>query len=142
MLLILLLWILNGFDLAFTVMAGDLGQFIEGNPLARWVLDDPYAVYSFKIGSMALATAILFVFRRHRAAEAACWGLCAVYALLSVYWLNFFLDYRRRQLDTRRPPRASYALTIELERPGGQAYQPVAPHVYQQPQRQAVHHQA
>jgi len=92
-LLLVLLWLLNGFDLLFTIMAGDLPHFNEANPIAAGMFDHPYALIAFKVGAVAFASTILILFRRHRTAELACWCVCTVYMALSFLWMWFFIRY-------------------------------------------------
>jgi hypothetical protein len=72
-------------------MADNIGNFNEMNPVAQAMMDHPYAIIVFKLGTVAFASVVLLAFRRHPLAELGCWGLAAVYALLSVIWLQYFL---------------------------------------------------
>jgi len=92
-LLLILLWILNGFDLAFTIMAHRLGDFNEGNPIARNMLHQPIRVIVFKVSSVVFASGIFFLFRDRGLVEAGCWGLCLVYAAIGFLWLLYYNEY-------------------------------------------------
>ena len=92
-LLLILLWILNGFDLAFTIMAHRLGDFSEGNPIARTMLHQPVRVVIFKVSSVVFASGIFFLFRDRGLVEAGCWGLCLVYAVIGFLWLLYYDGY-------------------------------------------------
>ena len=87
-LLLVLLCLLNAFDLACTVLVHKLGAFEEANPVARRVLQYPNLVVLFKTGMVAFATCVLFVYRRRRCVELACWGVCSVYVTLAFIWLR------------------------------------------------------
>ena len=90
---------MNICDLFFTIRAYGLGQFTELNPLARNMLEHPYAVETFKLGTVAFATVVLLCFRQHRWVEIGCWGLCGVYIVLSYLWLQYF-NHLYSQPDT------------------------------------------
>jgi hypothetical protein len=92
-LLLIMLWVLNGFDLYFTIMAGKLPHFNETNPLAASLFEHPYALSAFKIGAVAFASTVLILFRQRRLAEFACWCVCMVYVVVSITWLTFFMRY-------------------------------------------------
>lgn len=147
-LLLVMLWILNGFDLALTVICTstpELDRFAEANPIARYFLEQPGAVISFKLGALAFASTVLFMLRRRVVAELGCWLLCAVYVALAFHWLGVLTQYKKEGTGLPAPPLpapSSYVIPAELERRWGQADGPAAADVHQQPQRQAVHQQA
>lgn len=89
-LLVVLLWILNAFDLAFTIIAHDLGGFREANPLAAAVLGHPYRLVAFKLALVAFGSVVLLALRRRPVAELACWLLCGVYMVLGIVWMIYF----------------------------------------------------
>ncbi len=89
-LLLVLVWMLGAFDLIFTIMAYRIGGFKEANPLADLLLHSSGGLIAFKIASLAVGTTILFILRRRRAAEVACWLICAAYTILSVMWLIYY----------------------------------------------------
>ena len=134
-LLLVLLWLLNGFDLLLTIMANQLADFNEANPLARLMLAHPYGVIAFKIGAVAFASAVMIVFRRHRVVELACWGVCMVYVVLAVVWMSFLVRYGHR--TESRPP-TSFGLPVKFKRPPRQEHRLIAPDVDQQPQGDAI----
>ena len=135
MLLLVGLWLLNAFDLMLTVTAQQLSGFNEGNPLGRLMLNHPYAVFAFKIGAVAFASAVLIVFRHHRLVELACWGICAVYVVLALIWMSFL--WRYHESHPPRTPR-SWTLPVKLERPPREQHRPVPGDVDQQPQGHTV----
>ncbi|OPX22025.1 MAG: hypothetical protein B1H04_05650 [Planctomycetales bacterium 4484_123] len=91
-LLVMVLWILNIFDLVLTLLARTHEHFEELNPLAAPLLDNPAALICFKLVVVALASLILLRFRRHPLTEIGCWGASAAYsALAGVWWLYYLL---------------------------------------------------
>lgn len=87
---IALILLVNVFDLTFTIMAHDIGDFYEENPLVRGMLGDPGALTLYKLSLAAFASVIFFVYRRRLVTEIACWGMCAVYTALAFVWLAYF----------------------------------------------------
>ena len=90
-LLLALLWMCSSFDLLFTLMAQQLGNFQELNPVANAMLHSPPVLIAFKLALLFIGSFILFRFRRHWFAEVACWGVCAVYSALSFIWLDYYM---------------------------------------------------
>ena len=89
-LLLILLWVLNLFDLAFTIMATEIGNFQELNPFARDLLHAPAALAMYKLTLMLFATIIFLRFYHRRLTEVVCWGLAGVFTCLAVVWLRYF----------------------------------------------------
>ena len=87
--LLILLWVLNLFDLAYTIQAHQTGHFHELNPIARDLLDSPWVLAGFKLLAVLLGSLILLHLRRHRLAELAAWFLCLAYVALVLRWLDF-----------------------------------------------------
>lgn len=87
-LLLGLLCLLNAFDLACTVTVYKLGAFEEANPVARYVLQYPNLVVLFKVSLVAFASMVLFVYRRRRLVEYACWSVCTIYIVLAAVWVQ------------------------------------------------------
>lgn len=90
-LLVVGLWILNLFDLNFTILACRIGDFKELNPLASGLLNSPRLLSVFKIALLSLSTGVFLVFRRRALTEAGCWLLFGVYSVLSFMWMQYFL---------------------------------------------------
>jgi len=90
LLLVGVICLLNGFDLAFTLLARQVGQFREVNPVARPLLERPAALVAFKVAAVLVASVIFIAFRRHRLTEIACWGFCFVYTALSLVWTTYY----------------------------------------------------
>jgi hypothetical protein len=89
-LLLAFLWMVGLADLRLTLLAAQLGDFAEGNPLAAPFMHRPDVLVVFKVTALFLASAIFIVLRRHRFAEAACWVMCVVYAGLALLWRLYF----------------------------------------------------
>lgn len=89
-LLLAVLWILNAFDLACTIMAQSNSHFNELNPFAQRILDQLHELIIFKIGAVFFASVVLFTYRHRRLVELSCWALGAVYVTLSFIWVRYF----------------------------------------------------
>lgn len=87
--LLIILWVLNIFDLAYTIPAHRTGHLHELNPIARDLLDSPWVLAGFKLLAVSASTVILVYLRRLRLAELAAWFLCLVYVALAIRWLDF-----------------------------------------------------
>lgn len=93
LLILIMLWIVNGFDLVFTLLAKDLDEFVEMNPIAARFIDNPFLLVSFKIIAVAFASIIILKYRRRRMTEVSCWCLFIVYLVLSgIWWLYYSLN--------------------------------------------------
>ena len=68
-LLLVLLCLLNAFDLACTITVHKLGAFHEANPVARYVLQYPNLVVLFKAGMVGFAASVFFVHRHRRCVQ-------------------------------------------------------------------------
>ena len=90
MLVLIFLWVLNVFDLLFTMLAHQIGYFEEVNPLARGLLGSPVALVAFKLAMLSFATGVFFVFRKRVLTEVACWCMTGTYIVLSVVWLKYY----------------------------------------------------
>ena len=85
--LLLGIWLLNAFDLAFTVLAQQQGMLVEQNPIAREVLNlGPVSVMLFKVGLVLIGTYPLLRFRTARIAELAAVTVLVAYASLAIHW--------------------------------------------------------
>ena len=87
--LLIFLWVLNLFDLAYTILAHQTGYLFELNPIARDLLDSPWVLTGFKFVAVITGSVILVCLRRHRLSELAAWFLCLVYVALAIRWLDF-----------------------------------------------------
>ena len=87
---LVLIWILNAFDLTFTVLAHRIGGLKEMNPFAGHLLTQSGGLIPFKAATVIIGSGILFVFRRRWTTEAAAWGVCAVYLVLAFMWVTYY----------------------------------------------------
>lgn len=85
-LLIILLLLLNGLDLAFTIIAQQTGQFAELSPIGDRLISTPMLLGMYKVAAVGLGVGLLFYLRQRRAAEVAAWWMCALYVLVLVRW--------------------------------------------------------
>lgn len=92
--LVLGIWLLNGFDLALTILAYQLGVLQEENPLAMHLLEQGTAsIVLFKIGLVLVGSYPLLRFRTARITELAAYLILASYALLAVHWSTCYELY-------------------------------------------------
>jgi len=85
--LVLGIWLLNGFDLAFTILAHENGILSEQNPLARHMLQKgTTSVILFKIGLVLIGSYPLLRFRQARITELGTYVIISAYALLAFRW--------------------------------------------------------
>jgi len=91
-LLLLAVWLLNGFDLFFTIWASRMGPFQELNPLAAMVLGNGNytGIILYKAGLVLLATGILWYHRHYSFSETGCWMITFVYAALALRWHRYY----------------------------------------------------
>ncbi len=88
------IWLLNGFDLAFTVLAHEQGMLHEQNPLARFMLDNGTAsIILFKIGLVLIGSYPLLRFRQARISELGSCLIFAAYVFLAIRWSTCFELY-------------------------------------------------
>lgn len=92
--LVLAIWLLNGFDLTFTILAHEQGLLQEQNPLARKLLaEGPLSVILFKVGLVFIGSYPLLRFRRARITEMATLVILLAYGLLAVHWSECYKLY-------------------------------------------------
>ena len=85
--LVLGIWLLNGFDLAFTILSHDQGMLHEENPLARHMLAYGTAsIILYKIGMVLIGSYPLLRFRAARITELGSFVILLAYAFLAVHW--------------------------------------------------------
>jgi len=86
-LLVMGIWLLNGFDLAFTVIAHQQGLLHEENPLARHMLAyGPLSVILFKSGLVLIGSYPLLRYRTTRIGELGSLTILIAYVLLAIHW--------------------------------------------------------
>ncbi len=84
-------WVLNGFDLGFTMVAHAYGHFTELNPIAADLLSQPwYYVTAFKFISLSAGSVILLMLSRHQVAELGSWLLLTAYVFVALRWYDYF----------------------------------------------------
>lgn len=93
-LLVMGVWILNGFDLILTLLSHEQGLLQEGNPVARWILSlGTPSVVLFKVGLVMIGSYPLLRFRSARITELGTLVILVAYALLAVHWSTCYELY-------------------------------------------------
>ena len=93
-LLLIAVWIINGFDLVLTLLAEHDGILHEQNPIARALLDhSALAVALFKVGLVGVATCLLWRCRAYRCTELAAVLAVLVYAVVALQWKACYDNY-------------------------------------------------
>lgn len=93
-LLVFSIWLLNAFDLVFTVLAHNQGLLHEENPVARTLLDlGTPSLVLFKVGLVFIGSYPLLRFRMARITEMGTIMILVAYALLSVHWAECYELY-------------------------------------------------
>ncbi len=81
------IWLLNAFDLAFTLLSHEQGMLDEQNPLARQMLQNGIAsIALYKVALVIIGTYPLLKFRTTRIAEMASLVVLLAYASLAIRW--------------------------------------------------------
>jgi hypothetical protein len=86
--LIPVIWALNLLDLLFTLLAYQMGDFDELNPLARSIGWHWQIV--LKLACLAFFTTVCVAVRHRRITQLGCYAVTGVYAVLAVIWLSMF----------------------------------------------------
>jgi hypothetical protein len=94
LLLVLVIWVFNVFDLNFTLLAHRIGGFEEANPLAAAFLPSEEALVIYKFAMILPPTLIFLFFRRRLLTEIGCWTLCAAHVALSFMWVVYYSALR------------------------------------------------
>ena len=89
-LLVVMLWVLNAFDLKFTLLAQHIGGFTEMNPIASMFVSNSTALIAYKFGLIIPATAVFLVLRRRAITEIGCWLLLAAHVALAFVWQEYY----------------------------------------------------
>lgn len=85
--LLVMAWLLNLMDLAYTLLAHEHDLLHELNPLAATILPyGPLALIAYKVGFLLLGTVILWICREHWLTESCLWGYTAVCMALAFWW--------------------------------------------------------
>lgn len=93
--LLIAIWVLNAFDLGFTLFAHRFGFFTELNPVAARMLDSAHLLAAYKGGLLVAGSAILLSLRRHAIAELGCWFLLASYVYVACRWYVYYAELLR-----------------------------------------------
>jgi hypothetical protein len=100
LLLLTAVWIVNIFDLGYTLLESTRRDFIEVNPFAaKLVGASPEALVVYKATLVVLSSAILLAHRRHRIAELACWFLFAIHLYVGICWARYYEDMLETLID-------------------------------------------
>jgi hypothetical protein len=95
------IWLLNGFDLTFTVLSHQQGVLHEENPLARHMLQyGTTSIVLYKIGLVLIGSYPLLRFRRARITELGTYVILAAYAFLAIHWATCYELYAVSATDT------------------------------------------
>jgi hypothetical protein len=87
------IWIVNLFDLGFTLLALEQRLLVELNPLATWLLPyGPTALAGYKLVLVSLGTAILWCYRRHHLAETAVWVIAILCVMVALTWYRLYAE--------------------------------------------------
>lgn len=92
--LVLGIWLLNGFDLMFTILSHEQGLLHEENPVARLMLGyGTTSIVLFKTGLVLIGSYPLLRFRRARITELGTYVILIAYALLALRWSTCYELY-------------------------------------------------
>lgn len=87
--LVVLIVVLNIYDLTCTLFANGVGGLWELNPFARALMERNPMIVTFKL-ALTIGTAILFlVTRYHRLAQLGSWWAAVLYTVLILRWTTF-----------------------------------------------------
>ncbi len=100
LLLLAAIWVLNVFDLGYTLLESTRQQFVEVNPLAAPLIHAPAsALVAYKVTLVAIGSVLLLIFARHRTTEWACWFLLATYLYVGIRWSLYYAGLQRYSVD-------------------------------------------
>ncbi len=105
------MWVLNLFDLGFTMIEAGRSHFHELNPVAARFLAKPsYVLAAYKAVLVGLGSAILLGLARRRIAELTAWLLLGVYILVAIRWSLYYKNL------SHAPPDPTVQLIVRVER--------------------------
>jgi hypothetical protein len=87
--LVVLIAVLNVYDLLCTLIAGSVGSIWELNPFASPIIHQNSGIVIFKLGTTVCAVILLLVTRRHRLAQIGSWWAAVLYTVLILRWSTF-----------------------------------------------------
>lgn len=80
-------WVINVFDLTYTLAESFTGGFVEANPLAARLLHtSPTMLIAYKALLLTASSTILLSLRRRRITELGCWLLLGAYVYVAACW--------------------------------------------------------
>lgn len=92
-------WVINVFDLGYTMLESMTSVFVELNPVAAHLVgQSPVLLVLYKALLIVLSSAVLLVYRRRRITELACWLLLSVYICVAGCWQVYYA-YRLASFD-------------------------------------------
>lgn len=99
-------WVLNAFDLGYTLLEASRRQFfVELNPVASALLGGPdHWVVAYKAGLVFLGSAILLTLRRFAIAELSCWLLFTTYCYVGGLWARYYQELLVTLCDPTQVP--------------------------------------
>lgn len=84
-------WVLNIFDLCFTMREARESHFVELNPIAAHLLGQPeHWLITYKCALLLAGSSILLLLRRYSVTELASWFLMAVSVYVGARWYVYF----------------------------------------------------
>lgn len=88
------IWVLNGFDLALTLLASQQGMLHEENPVAReFIRLGPLSVCLYKLGMVLVGSYPLLRYRSARITELGTLVVLVAYATLAMHWTTVYEIY-------------------------------------------------
>lgn len=87
--LVVLIAVLNIYDLLCTLIASSMGSIWELNPFASPIIHQNSEVVIFKLGLTIGAVILLLVTRRHRLSQVGSWWVGVLYTVLILRWSTF-----------------------------------------------------
>ena len=84
-------WVINVFDLGYTLLESMRKDFVEVNPVAAQLVGtSPSELILYKTALVVTGSVILLVHRRHRIAELGCWFLLGAYLFVAIRWWLYY----------------------------------------------------
>jgi len=113
-------WVVNFFDLGFTLLAYEQRMLVELNPLVNRLLGyGPVTIIVYKIALLGFGTAIIWWYRRLDISEQTAWIYAIICIGLALWWYIFY--------DNIGPIYAETGLSREILPDGTHIYFPKTP---------------
>lgn len=88
------LWLMNAFDLTFTLHAHACGLLVEANPVAHAILPmGPGVLILFKAVLVGFSSWVLLRYRRQILVECVAWLATSAYVIVSFRWMHCYEIY-------------------------------------------------